>query len=391
MDKRRTRHITVTAQLFAGMALLASGVYPAMAATLTTEPFGTTGDGKAVSLTTMSSANGLTVKFISYGGIITQILAPDRNGHPADIVLGFASLHDYETNSALGGLYFGALIGRYANRIAKGRFSLDGKDYTLAVNNPPNALHGGTKGFDKRVWDVTPVSTSGPSVSATLRYVSPDGEEGYPGTLKVAVTYKLDDDNTLSIHYQATTDKDTVVNLTNHSYFNLAGAGSPDGVAPQMLMINADTYTPIDHTSIPVGKNEPVHGTPFDFRKSTAIGARMRTDNQQLLWAQGYDHNWVLNKSGDARQPQLAAEAYDPVSGRTLQCLTTEPAVQFYTSNFLKGTYAGIGGIYRQTDAFTLETQHFPDSPNHPDFPTTELKPGQTFDSTTIFKFGVRR
>jgi aldose 1-epimerase len=363
---------------------------PATAATLSTAPFGTTADGKPVSLTTMTSGHGVTVKFISYGGIITQIMTPDRHGHPADIVLGFPTLHDYETKSAEGGLYFGALIGRYANRIAKGRFSLDGHDYTLATNNGPNALHGGIKGFDKQVWDVQPGATSGRSVDATLSLTSPDGDQGYPGTLKVTVTYSLSDDNAFTVRYKATTDKDTVVNLTNHSYFNLAGAGSANGVFQQVLMVNADQYTPTDRTSIPLGRNAEVQSTPFDFRTATTIGARLRSDNEQLIYAQGYDHNWVLNKDGDPAVPQLAARAYDPASGRTLECLTTEPGVQIYTANFLTGVYAGIGGVYRQTDAFTLETQHFPNSPNEPNFPATELKPSQTFDSTTIFRFGVR-
>ncbi len=373
----------------AGSASAAVMGASASAATLSTEPFGTTADGKAVSLTTMTSAKGLVVKFMSYGGVVTQIMAPDRDGKLADVVLGFATLKEYETKSAEGGLYFGALVGRYANRIAKGRFSLDGQDYTLAINNPPNTLHGGLKGFDKQVWDVQPGATSGQSVSATLSLVSPDGDQGYPGTLRLTVTYTLDDDNAFTIRYQATTDKDTVLNLTNHSYFNLAGAGSEGGVFRQVLTVNADQYTPTDATSIPLGHSAPVEGTPFDFRQPTAIGARLRADDQQLIWAQGYDHNWVLNKQGDATQPQLAAHAFDPASGRTLDCLTTEPGVQIYTGNFLKGIYAGVGGVYRQTDAFTLETQHFPDSPNQPSFPTTELKPGQAFDSTTVFRFGV--
>ena len=381
-----SRPLATAAMLAAGLATA-----PAAAATLSTTPFGATMDGRPVSLTTMTNDHGVVVKFMSYGGIITAIMTPDRQGRLADIVLGFPTLAEYETKSAEGGLYFGALVGRYANRIARGHFSLDGHEYTLPINNPPNALHGGLKGFDKQVWEVQPLVASGRSVSAVLRYTSPDGEEGYPGTMKVAVTYTLTDDNTFSIHYQATTNRDTVLNLTNHSYFNLAGAGSPDGVLRQVLMVNADQYTPTDKTSIPLGQNVTVQGTPFDFRTPTAIGARIRADDQQLIWAQGYDHNWVLNKQGDATAPQLAVRAYDPASGRMLECATTEPGVQIYTANFLKGIYAGNGGIYRQTDAFTLETQHFPDSPNQPGFPTTELKPGQEFDSTTLFRFVVRR
>jgi len=374
-----------------GAALLAVAATPAAAATRSTAPFGATADGKPVSLVTMTSGHGVTVKFMSYGGTITEIITPDRQGRPANITLGYASLREYETKGVEGGMYFGALIGRYANRIAKGHFSLDGQDYTLATNNPPNSLHGGAKGFDKQVWDVQPGAASGRAVSAVLRLTSPDGDEGFPGKLDVTVTYTLSDDNAFSIQYRATTDKHTVLNLTNHAYFNLAGAGSANGVFQQVLTVNADRYTPTDKTSIPLGQNAAVQGTPFDFRKPTAIGARLRSDDEQLIWAQGYDHNWVLNKQGSTAAPQFAARAYDPASGRTLECLTTEPGVQIYTSNFLKGIYAGNGGVYRQTDAFTLETQHFPDSPNQPNFPTTELKPGQTFDSTTVFRFGVRR
>jgi aldose 1-epimerase len=375
------------APLAAAAALAAT---PAAAATLGTASFGTTADGKAVSLVTMSNRHGVTVKFMTYGGIVTQIITPDRAGHPGNIVLGFPTLRDYETKSAEGGLYFGALIGRYANRIARGHFSLDGHDYTLAINNPPNSLHGGIKGFDKQVWDLHAGPASGHAVSADLHLVSPAGQEGYPGMLDVTVTYSLSDDNAFTIRYRATTDADTVLNLTNHSYFNLAGAGSRDGVFNQVLMVDADQYTPTDSTAIPLGQNAPVENTPFDFRKPTAIGARIRADDQQLIWAHGYDHNWVLNKHGNPAEPQLAATAYDPASGRTLECLTNQPGVQIYTGNFLTGAYAGNGGIYRQTDAFTLETQHFPDSPNRPGFPTTELKPGQTFDSTTVFRFGTR-
>jgi aldose 1-epimerase len=383
--KRHQRYLSLAALL----ALPA--VTDLQAATLATSFYGSTQDGRHVNLYTMTSARGVTVKFISYGGRLTEILAPDRKGDIADVILGFPSMRDYETKDKEGGFYFGALIGRYANRIAGGHFTLDGQQYTLAINNPPNSLHGGVKGFDKYVWDVQPISTSGPSVSAKLSLTSPDGDEGYPGTLKVTVTYTLSDDNALTINYEATTDKDTVLNLTNHAYFNLAGAGSPDGVFPQILTVNADAYLPTDKTSIPLGPPEPVAKTPFDFRTPTPIGAHIRADHPQILLARGYDHSWVLNKSGDTSAPQLAAVAVDPASGRTLECLTTEPGLQVYTSNFIDAQYAGIGGVYRQSDAFALETQHFPDSPNHPDYPTTELKPGQTFHSTTIFRFGVRQ
>ncbi len=377
-------------RMLAAILAGAAAVTAAQAATLTTAPFGTTTDGKPVSLTTMTAKDGVVVTFISYGGIITRILAPDRAGHTADVVLGFPTLKDYETKSAQGGLYFGALVGRYANRIAKGHFTLDGKSYTLAINNPPNSLHGGLAGFDKRVWAVKPTSTSGGRVGATLSLVSPDGDQGYPGTLHVAVTYTLADDGTLELRYRATTDKDTVLNLTNHSYFNLRGAGSHDRVYDQVLPVNADRHTPTHATSSPRGRNDPVAGTPFDFRHPTPVGAHIRDDDVQLIQAQGYDHNWVIDK-GAGSGPTFAARLFDPTSGRTLTVLTTQPGVQIYTGNFLKGAYAGNGGIYRQTDGITFETQHFPDSPNQPSFPSTELKPGQTFHETTLFSFSVRR
>ncbi len=363
-------------------AAMAVGVCTAKAATISRSGFGTTQDGKPVDLYTMTNRHGMTVKFMSYGGIITEIDVPDRHAHPADVVLGFKTLQGYETHP----VYFGALIGRYANRIANGRFELDGKAYQLAINNPPNSLHGGAKGFDKQVWDVQASPGNGQAASATLTYVSHDGEENYPGTLTVHVTYTLTETNELRIHYQATTDKDTVLNLTNHSYFNLAGNGS-GSVEDQRIRIAADRYTPIDPNLIPTGQLTSVAGTPLDFRKPTAIGARIRVADEQLLRAHGYDFNWVLD-GGITKQPRLVARAEDPHSGRVLDCLTTEPGLQFYTGNFLTGAFAGSAGtIYRQTDAFTFETQHFPDSPNRPNFPTTELKPGQTFDSTTIFRF----
>ncbi len=362
---------------------------PGRAATLTTEPFGETTDGRPVSLTTMRNLHGVTVKFISYGGIITAIETPDKDGHFTNIVLGFETLHDYETKSTEGQLYFGALIGRYANRIAKGCFSLDGRLYSLTINDPPNALHGGLNGFDKQVWDVRPVSVAGPSLSAELRHTSPDGDEGYPGTLRVTVTYTLTDENVFSIRYQATTDAPTILNLTNHSYFNLAGAGSPDGVVRHVLTINADRYTPTDATAIPTGEIALVEGTPFDFRNGVPIGARIREAHPQLLYTRGYDQNYVLNKDGNGGAPSFAARVLEPESGRTLTCYTTQPGLQVYTGNSLNGAYAGAHGAFRQTDGLALETQHFPDSPNHPHFPATELRPGQSFESLTLFWFGL--
>ncbi|WP_428484395.1 aldose epimerase family protein [Rhodopila sp.] len=364
---------------------------PAKAASLTSAPFGTTADGKPVTRYTMATRGGVSVSFMNYGGAITDLTTPDRQGHRAPIVLGFPTLRDYETKNAENELYFGALIGRYANWIARGRFSLDGHEYQLALSDPPNTIHGGKRGFDKRVWNVQPDATSGQSVRARLTYTSIDGEEGYPGTLRVSVTYTLSEDAVFAIHYEAMTDQDTVINLTNHMNFNLAGAGSPGGVLGQILTVDADQYLPLDRSQIPLGQRASVNGTPFDFRKPTAIGAHIHDKNEQLAIADGYDQNWVLNKHGDPARPQPAVRAFDPGSGRTLDCLTTEPGVQIYTAGFFNGSYTGIGGRYGQYAAFTLETQHFPDSPNHPDFPTTELKPGQVFDSTTIFRFGVRK
>ncbi len=363
----------------------------ARAASLTSAPFGRTRSGQAVTRYTMTSAAGVRVQFISYGGIVTDIVTPDRRGRPGHIVLGFATLREYETKSAENELYFGALLGRYANWINRGRFTLDGKVYRLTLSDPPNTIHGGVKGFDKRVWQVQPLAAAGKSVAALLSYTSPGGEEGYPGTLKVRVTYTLSDDGAFAIHYSAVTDKDTVVNLSSHMNFNLAGAGSPGGVLSQKLTVNADKYLPLDQSQIPLGRLDPVAGTPFDFRVPTAIGAHIHDKNAQIAIAGGYDQYWVLNKRGDPAQPQLAVHAVDPESGRTLDCLTTQPGVQIYTAGSFDGTVTGTGGRYRQFAAFTLETQHYPDSPNHPQFPTTELKPGQTYSSTTVFRFGVQK
>jgi aldose 1-epimerase len=364
---------------------------PTKSASLTSSPFGQTADGKPVTSYTMTSRKGVSVIFINYGGIITDVVAPDRRGAPGHIVLGFPTLREYETTSARNELYFGALIGRYANWIDRGRFKLDGKQHQITLSNPPNTIHGGQRGFDKRVWDVQPIATSGQSVSAVLTYTSADGEEGFPGKVKVGVTYALSDDGAFSIHYTAVTDKHTVINLTNHMNFNLAGAGSPDGVLGQLLTIDAERYLPLDRSQIPLGQTASVAGTPFDFRQPTAIGARIRAKNEQLAIADGYDQYWVFDKRSNSTQPQLAVRAYDPDSGRTLECLTTEPGVQIYTASFFDGSIIGIGGRYGKYSAFTLETQHFPDSPNHPDFPTTELQPGEVYNSTTIFRFGVQK
>ncbi|CAA9521258.1 MAG: Aldose 1-epimerase [uncultured Sphingomonas sp.] len=369
--------------------LLTSGCAP-KTASLTSSAFGTTEEGTPVTRYTMTTSGGVSVSFINYGGIVTDVVAPDRDGRRESIVLGFPTLREYETTNARRGLYFGAIIGRYANFIAGGRFKLDGREHRLFQNYPPNSLHGGARGFDKRIWRVEPLATAGRSVGARLTYTSPDGEEGYPGTLNASVTYTLSEDGAFAINYQATTDEATVVAMTNHLNFNLAGAGSPDGVLRQELMVNADRYLPTDRTQIPLGQSAPVQGSPFDFRRPTPIGARIREPHPQLAIAGGYDHNWVLNKQGDVSQPQLAARVYDPGSGRVLECLTTEPAVLSYTANGFNGSVTGIGGRYGRYAGFTLETQHFPDSPNRPEYPSTVLRPGQVYQSTTVFRFGVR-
>ena len=364
---------------------------PASAASLTSAPFGRLADGRAVTRYTMTASSGVRVSFLSYGSIVTDVTAPDRIGRPAHVVLGFPTLREYETKSADGELYFGALLGRTSNWLGRGRFRLDGHAYQVTLSDPPNTIHGGKKGFDKRLWAVSPTTTAGPSVSALLTYTSPDGEEGYPGTLRVSVTYSLSDDGAFTIHYGAVTDKDTVVGLTNHMNFDLAGAGSPGGILKHMLTVDADRYLPLDGSQLPLGRLDPVAGTPFDFRRPAAIGARIHAKNAQIAIAGGYDQYWVLNKRGDPALPQLAVRAYDPKSGRTLECLTTEPGVQIYTAGFFDGSTTGIGGRYRPYCAFTLETQHYPDSPNHPSFPTTELRPGQVYSSTTVFRFGVEK
>ena len=377
------------AALCLGLLLAACGG-AVEAASLTSSPFGATADGVAVTRYAMATSGGVSVTFMSYGGAITDVTTPDRQGRPGHIVLGFATLRDYETKGADAELYFGAILGRFANWIARGRFSLDGHAYQLSLSDPPHTIHGGKRGFDKRVWVVEPQAISGQSVSARLSYTSADGEEGYPGTLQVGVTYTLSEDGAFAIHYEAVTNKDTVINLSNHMNFNLAGAGSPGGVLRQVLMVRADKYLPLDGSQMPLGPLASVGGTPFDFRRPTAIGARIHDKNEQLAIADGYDQYWVLDKQGDPARPQPAVHAFDPASGRTLDCATSEPGVQIYTADWFNGSISGIGGRYDKYAAFTLETQHFPDSPNHADFPTTVLKPGKVFSSTTVFRFGVQ-
>jgi aldose 1-epimerase len=341
-------------------------------------------NGKAIEVFTLTNSSGVEVKALTFGGVISSWRVPDRTGQMADIVLGFDDPAAYIKGNTP---FFGALVGRYANRIGKAQFALDGKTYKLAANNGPNHLHGGNVGFDKVLWDGEPLKVKDGAGVAFSR-TSPDGEEGYPGTLKVRVTYTLTNANELVIAYEATTDKATLVNLTSHSYFNLAGQGTGDVLAHEMR-INADRYTPVDDTLIPTGELAPVDNTPFDFRKPTAIGARIVSEHPQIGIGRGYDHNWVLARS--AAGLSLAAEVFEPKSGRTLTVTTTEPGMQLYTGNFLDGTITGKEGkVYRQRFGFCLETQHFPDSPNRPTFPTTILRPGTKYTSTTVFATGVK-
>ena len=361
---------------------------------ITKEPFGSTG-GIAVDRYTLDNGKGMVVKIITYGGTIQELWVPDKRGRSANVVLGFPTLDDYVAKNSpfpAGGPYFGSIIGRYGNRIANGTFTLDGVTYHLPINNPPNSLHGGIDGFDNKVWTATVIPPKHGSVGLKLHYTSPDGEEGYPGTLSVDVTYTLTRDDALWIKYRATVDgKATVLNLTNHSYWNLSGEGSGD-IYDHVLWLNADNYTPVDSTLIPTGAIDPVAGTPFDFTKPTAIGDRIRdASNQQIAFGRGYDHNWVLNRR-NAKGLVPAARVFDPASGRVLKIDTTEPGIQFYSGNFLDGTLAGTSGkFYRQSDGFALETQHYPDSPNHANFPSTVLRPGQTFASTTVFALSTAK
>ncbi|MGK5169113.1 aldose epimerase family protein [Geodermatophilus sp. CPCC 205761] len=386
----RRRRGTLVAALGAGLlaAGLASPAGAAAAPSTSVEPFGSTPDGTAVERWTL--ANGeMTLRVLTYGGVIQTLEVPDASGDVENVVLGFPDLAGYVSDDDP---YFGSLIGRYGNRIAGGSFTLDGETYQLPLNNGPNTLHGGPDGFDDRVWEATDVS-EGDVAALQLRLVSPDGDQGFPGTLTTTVTYSLDAESRLTVHYEATTDAPTVVNLTQHTYWNLAGEGS-GSIYDHELQLNASGFTPVDETLIPTGEIAPVAGTPFDFREPTAIGARIRQNDQQLLFGQGYDHNWALDRTDDGdREGSDAEEAleeaavlHDPDSGRTLTISTTEPGIQFYSGNFLDGTLVGTGGsIYRQGDGLALETQHFPDSPNQPDFPSTELRPGEVYDSTTVF------
>ena len=350
---------------------------------ITKKSFGKTADEKTVEIYILTNSSGAEAKIITYGGTVVSLKVPDKSGKLGDVVLGYDSVADYEKHTS----YLGALIGRYGNRIAKGKFALNGKEYTLAVNNGENHLHGGPKGYDKVVWTARP-STDAAGANLELTYVSRDDEEGYPGNLNIKVIYTLTEKNELKIVYSATTDKDTIVNLTHHSYFNLAGAGN-SSILNHRLTLNADRFTPTDGGSIPTGELRSVKGTPFDFTQPTAIGDRIDQADEQLKFGQGYDHNWVLNKTGN--ELSLAATVFEPTSGRVMDVLTTEPGLQVYSGNFLDGVIKGKSGQqYPKRSGFCLEAQHFPDSPNKPQFPSTELKKGKVYSQTTIYRFSVR-
>ena len=371
--------------------------------TITSEFYGTTADGIDVYEYTLTNIKGMEVKIITYGGIITSVKALDRQHKMANVTLGFNNLHDYETKNSP---YFGAIIGRYGNRIANGRFTLDVTTYCLDANNGPNSLHGGGKGFDKQVWEVTDIIEGSNEVGIELHYFSPEGDGwtgdfpnsaclpsdalGYPGDLDTYVTYTLNDKNQIVIDYSATTNAPTVVNLTNHAYWNLAGEGTGT-IYDHLLMLNASTFTPVDVTLIPTGDISPVAGTPFDFGKAKPVNDGIRSDDEQIVFGKGFDHNWVLDPPKSNQSLNLAATLTDLSIGRTLNVWTDQPGIQFYAGNFLDGSLYGTSNrAYRQSDGLALETQHYPDSPNHSNFPSTVLAPGETYETTTIYEFAVR-
>jgi aldose 1-epimerase len=385
---RRSTYLGAALLLTAGLGTLGPGAPVAASANpprIEKSVFGTLPDGSVIDRYTLTNGHGMRVRVLTYGGILQTIEVPDRRGRTANVALGFNNLTDYVERSP----YFGCITGRYANRIALGRFTLNGTTHQLAVNNGVNHLHGGNVGFDKRVWRATEIRERD-TVGLSLTYRSPAGEENYPGTLDTTVTYRLTADNAIRMDYRATTDAPTIVNLTNHTYFNLGGEGSGT-IEGHKLTLNASRYTPVDSTLIPTGTLDQVGGTPMDFRRSTAIGERIRNSFPQLVIGQGYDHNWVLDRRDSTfRDLELAARVTEPNSGRTLTIRTTEPGIQFYSGNFLDGTLVGTSGkVYRQGDGFALETQHYPDSPNKPQFPTTTLNPGQTYRTSTVYQFSA--
>jgi aldose 1-epimerase len=351
---------------------------------ITGESFGTK-EGTQVEIYTLRNAKGAEAKITNYGGIVISLKMPDRNGQFGDVVLGFDTLDGYTSAAyAKSNPYFGALIGRYGNRIGKARFSLAGKEYKLAANNGVNHLHGGVKGYDKVIWQARPIEGDEPALE--LKYLSKDGEEGYPGNLSITAVYTLTEDNALKVDFTATTDKETIVNLTHHSYFNLAGKG--DILGHEVMIVSNET-TPVDDSLIPTGKLAAVKGTPFDFNTPTAIGARINDKDEQLKFGKGYDHNWVINKP--AGELGLMARVYEPTTGRVMEVLSTEPALQFYSGNFLDGTLTGKGGwAYQFRNGFCMEPQHYPDSPNKPKFPPVVLKPGDTYRNTIVYRFSTK-
>jgi len=381
----------VTRITIAGGALLAAlclviSAAPAKAATASRSEFGKMPDGRAIEAVTLTNGHGVSVRVISYGAAIQSVMTPDRDGKLADIVLGYPSLDGYINQPQ----YFGATVGRFANRIAKGRFTIDGKSYQTPTNNGPNSLHGGLQGFDKVVWTVTGVK-QGPVASATLAYASPDGDQGYPGTLKTTATYSLDEQDHLTIDYRAKTDKPTIVNLSNHAYWNLSGEGS-GSVLDDLVTIDAAEITPVDSTLIPTGAFQSVAGTPFDFRTPKPLGQDIRdARSEQLLFGKGYDMNWVVSRTAVAA-PRPMASVTDPKSGRVIEVSSTQPGLQFYSGNFLDGTVIGKSErTYRQSDAFVMEPQMFPDTPNHPDFGSAVLRPGKQYENIIIFRFSTEK
>lgn len=370
--------------LATGVSALALYATTANAATATRAAFGALADGTKIEAVTLSNGAGMSAKIMTLGATLQSLIVPDKAGHKDDVVLGYDTAQEYLSRPN----YFGASIGRYANRIAKGKFSIDGKAYTLETNDGPNSLHGGAKGFDKRMWKIESVS-NGPDAKVVLSYVSADGEAGFPGELKVTATYSLNEQNELKLEYRATTSKPTVLNLTNHSYFNLSGNDARD-VMGNLVTLHAERMTPVDATLIPTGERKAVANTPFDFRTAHVVGTRIRdARDQQIRYGRGYDHNFIVDGAAGTLRPAAVVE--EPVSGRVMEQSVTAPGVQFYTGNFMDGTFFGKGQrAYRQGDAICLEPGVFPDSPNHPDFPTSRLNPGQTYVNTIVYKFRTK-
>jgi len=382
--KQKARTLLCALILIGGLSLASALSSQGMRGTIKKESFGKTTGGEQIDIYTLSNKKGMEVAITNFGATVVTLKVPDRAGKATDIVLGYDTLDGYEKGTS----YFGATVGRYGNRIAGGKFSIDGKTYTLPKNNGENTLHGGIVGFNKKVWKAREIASKG-GESLEMTYLSADGEEGFPGNLSTKVVFTLPADrNELKIDYTATTDKDTVLNLTNHSYFNLAGEGNGD-ILDHVMTLRAKQFTPVDKGLIPTGELKNVAGTPMEFNNATAIGKRINESDEQLVFGKGYDHNWVLTRAGGS-ELSLAAEAYDPKSGRKLEVLTTEPGVQFYSGNFLDGAKGKGNKPYPQRAAFCLETQHFPDSPNHPNFPSTLLKPNAGFHSQTVFRFSAK-